>query len=161
MTSSASYEQGTEIVSLLAKLVRQLFVIDADDPAMILPVAQVRVCGVLQEGPKTMSILSRELGISLSAMTQVTDRLEKSGLVERVAEECDRRVKCLQLTGQGAEIMLARKNRRVEKVVEVLNRMPADVCEQILLSLSALFSASAAVNPVNPDARPSLEPTVD
>ena len=44
-----------------------------------LPLAQLRVCGVLCDGPRPMSAVSRELGVSLSAMTQIADRLERAG----------------------------------------------------------------------------------
>ena len=45
-----------------------------------------------------MSSLGRELGVSLSAITQIADRLERAGLVTRVAKGGDRRVRRLELT---------------------------------------------------------------
>ena len=48
-----------------------------------------------------MSALSREFGVSLSAMTRIADRLERARLVKRVAEGGDRRIRHLQLTPRG------------------------------------------------------------
>ena len=59
-------------------MMRQLFSAD-DHLAAELPLAQLRVCGMLYDGPHPMSVLSRELGVSLSAMTQIADRLERAG----------------------------------------------------------------------------------
>ena len=55
------------------------------DLADELPLAQLRVCAVLSEGPRAMSVLGRELGVSLSALTQIADRLERARLVKRTA----------------------------------------------------------------------------
>ena len=57
-----------------------------------------------------MSALSRELGVLLSAVTQIADRLERSRLVQRVGDETDRRLRCLRLTRRGT----AMRRRRDE-----------------------------------------------
>ena len=62
-----------------------------------------------------MSVLSRELGVSLSAMTQIADRLERARLVKRQFEGTDRRVRSLQLTSRGQKIMQAREEARVQR----------------------------------------------
>ena len=82
---SIKLEEANKIASLLPALMRQLFTLD-DDLAVDLPLAQLRVCASLQDGPLPMSALSRELGVTLSAMTQIADRLERANLVSRVAE---------------------------------------------------------------------------
>ncbi len=100
MDNSNRFEEANQIASLLPALMRQLFMLD-DDLAADLPLAQLRVCAILRDGPHPMSVLSRELGVSLSAMTQIADRLERAKMVSRVAEDSDRRVRCLQLTQKG------------------------------------------------------------
>ena len=105
---AAVAEQAETIATLLPALMRQLTAGD-DDPAAELPLAQLRVCSVLCGGPRPMSALGRELGVSLSAMTQIADRLERARLVKRVAKGGDRRVRCLQLTDGGEKIMRLRQ----------------------------------------------------
>ena len=63
------------VASELVILGRYLFAGD-DDPIAELPLAQLRVCGILYHGRRSMSV-SKELGVSLSAMTQIADRLDE------------------------------------------------------------------------------------
>ena len=59
-------EQVQTVVTLLFELLRQLAAGADEDPSVELPLAQLRVCRVLYQGPRPMSPLSRELGVSLS-----------------------------------------------------------------------------------------------
>lgn len=136
-------EQALAVADLMPRLMRRLFTLDGDDPAMDLPVAQLRVCGILRDGPQSMSSLSRELGVSLPAATQLADRLERAGLVERMPEQDDRRVRCLQLTPRGRETMMARREKRVARVTDALARLAPDSRRSVISALRALFEASA------------------
>jgi DNA-binding MarR family transcriptional regulator len=139
-------KQASEMESLLPALLRNLFLIEGDDPGMELPVAQMRVCTMLRDGPIAMSALGKDLGISLSAITQITDRLERAGMVQRMPEEEDRRVKLLQLTTHGQEMMRARQERRLRSVSEVLDRMSCDDREAVLPALRCLLKAARAAS---------------
>ncbi|MCE5199517.1 MAG: MarR family transcriptional regulator [Armatimonadota bacterium] len=145
--SDVLYDQAQAITDIMPRLTRRLFTIGADDPGLEFPVAQIRVCSILLDGPRTMSALSKELGISLSAITQIADRLEKSGMVERVTETCDRRVKCLQLADRGKEVMRIRVAKRVERVCKVLNQLAPEDRDRALTGLKTLFDAAAAIDP--------------
>ena len=48
-----------------------------------LPLGQAPPLRGDREGPRAMSALSRELGVSFSALTQIADRLERVRLVKR------------------------------------------------------------------------------
>ncbi|MGW8257161.1 MAG: MarR family winged helix-turn-helix transcriptional regulator, partial [Thermoguttaceae bacterium] len=122
MSDHLKTEQAKAIAALLPRLMQGLFSV-VNDPALDLPLAQLRVCRNLCDGPRSMSVLSRELGVSLSAMTQLADRLERANLVSRVAAHADRRVRCLQLTPQGEKMMRLRDNYRVKRVLAVLNNI--------------------------------------
>jgi len=76
--SAALVEQARAITACLPAVMRQLFTFE-DDPIEELPLAQLRICSLLYGEPRSMSALSRELGVSLSAITQVADRLERRG----------------------------------------------------------------------------------
>jgi DNA-binding MarR family transcriptional regulator len=133
--------QAEAIAFLLPTIMRQIFS-SADDPVCDLPLAQLRVCSILQNGPKPMSVLSRELGVSLSALTQIADRLESSNLVCRVAEENDRRIRCLQLTESGEELMRHRREFHVRRVLNAIRNIPASNREQIHAALKTLSESS-------------------
>ena len=117
----------------------------AKDPADDLPLAQLRLCGILSEGPRPMSALSRALGVSLSALTQIADRLERARLVKRVAEGNDRRVRCLQLTARGEKMMRKRREARVLRTLAVLEHLSAPQREAVRASLEILVDACSAV----------------
>ena len=108
---------------------------DDDDAVAELPLAQLRVCGILHRGPRPMSALSRDLGVSLSAMTQIADRLERANLVKRVAEDNDRRVRCLRLTPRGESIMRRREDVRTGRITAALARLPAKKRKEVLAAL--------------------------
>jgi len=145
MDETMTVQQAEAIASLLPALMRQLFVLD-DDLAAELPLAQLRVCGILCDGPRPMSTLSRELGVTLSAMTQIADRLERARLVNRVAEDGDRRVRCLQLTDRGESIMRCRQDARIQRVLVALEHLSPQERKQVLGSLELLLSVCTASN---------------
>jgi DNA-binding MarR family transcriptional regulator len=139
-------EQATAIADLLPRLMRRLFTFDKD-PVAELPLAQLRVCAILLGGPRPMSAISRELGISVSAMTQLADRLERARLVQRVAAESDRRIRQLQLTDRGEKMMRRREEARIERVVAALGHLSATGRQEVLAALESLLAASVAANP--------------
>jgi DNA-binding MarR family transcriptional regulator len=143
MVETTVAEQAGAMATLLPSVMRQLFTFQGDLAAE-LPLAQLRVCGMLNDGPRAMSVLSRELGVSLSAMTQIADRLERSGLIKRVAEPGDRRIKCLQLTRRGTAMIEKREAARIERLTAVLQHLSPQARQELLESLEALRGACAA-----------------
>ena len=141
MDESVLLDQSSAVASTLSGLIRTFFSIGEGDPVTELPVAQIRVCGMLRDGPHTMSALSKELGISLSAVTQIADRLERSGMVERVCEADDRRVKSLRLTPSGRDTMRRRAEKRTGRVLEALRTLTREEREAVLAGLSTLLDA--------------------
>jgi DNA-binding MarR family transcriptional regulator len=137
-------EQAKTVVSQILALLRCVFALE-NDPAADLPVAQLRVCDMLHRGPRSMSAISRELGVSLSATTQLADRLERARLVRRVPEGSDRRVRCLELTPHGAKIMRCREETRLDRASAVLEHLPAQTRLEVLAALDMLVGAAADV----------------
>src|SRR5438132_7253453 len=144
MSENTLLTQAAQLECLLPKLMRRLFTLDANHPAMELPLAQLRVCTLLQAGPRTISALSEELGISVSAVTQIADRLERVGFVERLVEPDDRRIKQLQLTPSGAGVMRSRRELRVRRAADALHHLSPEMREAVLHALRALVEASLA-----------------
>ena len=135
------YQQATDITTLLRMVWRKISTLDLNDPATQLPIAQLRVCNMLLDGPLAISELTKELRVSFSAMTQIADRLVRAGMAERVSAGCDKRVKHLQLTTHGLEILLTRRQTRVKRAVMVLEKISPDEREALLSSLNSLLDA--------------------
>ncbi len=149
------FEQAVQLEGLLPKLMRRLFTLEPDHPVADLPVAQLRVCIILQAGPRTLSAIGEELGISVSATTQIADRLERAGLVERVADPEDRRVKNLQLTAHGADLMRSRREVRVRRAEKALEHLSPEIRESILNAICTLLEAAQAASPAVPGEDPA------
>jgi DNA-binding MarR family transcriptional regulator len=144
-------QQAQAMASMMLALMRQLAVPD-DALAAKLPLAQLRVCTALLGGPRPMSVLGRELGVSLSAMTQIADRLERAKLVRRVSDPTDRRIKCLELTPHGEKTMRRRHEARARRVLELLGRLSADERARTLAVFETLLGVSASMSDGAPPA---------
>ncbi len=94
-----------------------------------------------------MSTLSEEMGITMSAITQLADRLERAKIVERSVGKEDRRVKLLQLTPYGKEILQARLHSRVRRITDALNLLSPDLRVTLLQSLNNLLEACNILSP--------------
>jgi DNA-binding MarR family transcriptional regulator len=129
-----------QLIGLLLSLAREVFVVD--DAAGELPLRQVRVCALLHDEPRSMSWLGRELGVSLSAMTQIADRLERAKLVTRQFEGTDRRVRSLQLTPRGRRIMQRREQVRVQRASELMKQLSPQERKRVLSACQTLLKAS-------------------
>lgn len=151
MKRGVAVEQAETFAALLPALMRQLMA-GVNGPAVRLPLAQLRVCAILSDGPRSMSDLSRELAVSLSAMTQIGDRLERARLVKRVAAANDRRVRRLQLTDRGRRLIRLHEDARVQRVLAVFKRLPAKTRTEAVVTLQTLLGACRAAR--EQDGRP-------
>jgi DNA-binding MarR family transcriptional regulator len=90
-----------------------------------LTLPQAQVLRVLKRGCMPTGQLALELRISAPAITQLTDRLIRKGLIERRATADDRRCVIVALSAQGANLIdQFRESRR-----EIFNRAIADLSE--------------------------------
>ena len=135
-------KQSEDMVAAFSALMRNMFALASDDLSMELPGAQLRVCGMLWDGPKTMSVLTEEIGITHSAITQIADRLEKAEMVERVPEADDRRCKKLALTAKGIAVMEDRRRRRVLRVMNILRMLSLEERDEVVGALRTVANAS-------------------
>jgi MarR family transcriptional regulator, organic hydroperoxide resistance regulator len=148
-------EQAALLERAFPACMRQIFAIDPAHPLADLPFGQYRLCILLfREGKRTMSQVSEDLGISVSAVTQMADRLEKSGLVERQAEPSgDRRTRFLQLTDYGQSLMQSRTQIRLARASAVLSQLTGEQRRAVLDALETLRDASKTLPPY-----PATEP---
>lgn len=133
---------ATQIESVMPRIARRLFTVYPNDPAGELPNAQLRMCSFLQHGPAPITAIADELSISVSAATQLADRLEKSGMVERASDASDRRIRLVSLTEHGTEVMRTRRELRCSQVRKVLKRLSDDDRCALVEALQKLLNAT-------------------
>jgi len=135
-------EQAIRVERLMPDILRRMFTLGNDATISEMPLSQLRICSYLQDGPRSMSEVSAELRMSCSAVTQIADRMERSGLVERVPALDDRRLKHLHLTERAKVAMEARRERRTRRVQEALALLPDGTREDLLYALEQLWQAT-------------------
>ena len=82
--------------------------------------------------------MARELGLSPSAVTQVSDRLERRGLLERVFQDEDRRVRKLRLTRKGQQLVRSREEKQFRRITAALNTLSKSEVDQIMTGFDIL-----------------------
>lgn len=137
--------QAQRLERLMPEIARNLFALDPENPALDLPISQLRVCSMLSDGPLSLGALGERLGVSPSAVSQLADRLERAGYVERVLEADDRRVRRLRLSERGEAMMRDRRAERTRHAEAALSRLCPETRAALLAHLEALLAASAAV----------------
>lgn len=85
----------------------------------------------LGKGSSTVSEMAEYMGVSLSAITSMADRLVKTGYVSRKRSEHDRRLVWLELTDTGREVMEETTSRRREIINGLLGRLPEEDLESL------------------------------
>lgn len=89
-------------------------------------------------GACEITSFSEMLNISRAAASQMIERLVQQGVVERFSSSHDRRVRLVDLTSSGKQIVLESLEARVEWVNELVGRISAVEREQLLGSLNRL-----------------------
>ena len=88
-----------------------------------------------REGPIRLTLLAAKEGVSQPSMTQLIQRLERAGLVTRLADPDDGRAALIGITGHGQALLDDRKRVRRERLTALLATLTSD--EECALWLSA------------------------
>jgi DNA-binding MarR family transcriptional regulator len=108
------------------------FLSDRADLSASAAFAMNRVC---REGPIRLTTLAAKEGVSQPSMTQLIQRLERLGLVARLADPDDGRAALIGITGHGQALLDERKRMRRERLKALLATLTPD--EESSLWLSA------------------------
>ena len=92
-----------------------------------------------RSGPRRLTELAADEGVTQPAMTQLVGRLEAGGLVERRADPVDGRVVHVQLTDAGRDLVARRRAARAERLSGLLATLSA-------ADQAALAAALPAIN---------------
>jgi DNA-binding MarR family transcriptional regulator len=132
--------RAARLEALLSRITRGLYRLSDEDPFTELPIAQLRILRILFAEDRTPSELGHDLGLSVSAITQIANRLCTVGLVERRKDADDRRTRPLTLSEKGLQLMKRRRQHRVARVQSVLACIPEGRQEEILAVFEELAS---------------------
>ncbi|MFA5383535.1 MAG: MarR family transcriptional regulator [Eubacteriales bacterium] len=95
-----------------------------------------------ERGKMTVSGVANEMNVSLSAITALTDRLYKTGLIKRDRDEKDRRLVWLTITPQGEKTLQDCGATRQEVFRKYLGDLSQEdlnsfvnICDKILASM--------------------------
>lgn len=147
-----------EVERLLLEIIKMLYTRDTQVHGLWdLPVAQLRVLNVLGRGPDerkpAMGELADALGAALSTATQIVERIEKRGLVQREhSDPDDRRVVRLALTPAGRHLMAERRRLRHERLAEAMAHLSPAQAEALQSALAPLARAAREVDAAQADA---------
>lgn len=75
-------------------------------------------------GERPMGELARELGLAMSSLTAIADRLVEKGLLERIRPDRDRRVVLGRLTANGRRLSVRMRRDRLRAAQRMLGALP-------------------------------------
>src|SRR5438067_6644188 len=106
-----------------------------------LTLPQAQVLRVLRRGAMPTDQLASKLRISAPAITQLTDRLIRKGLIERRATADDRRCVIVALSDEGAHLVDQFRHRRREIFIRALAGLSEDDQKQVIELLGRVVKA--------------------
>ncbi len=109
-----------------------------------LTIPQAQALRILRRGPLTPGHLAEKLGISAPALTQLTDRLVRKGLIERKPAEDDRRCVIVAMTARGTALIDEFRARRQKVFSGALSHLSEPEQEQIFKAMEMVTDALEA-----------------
>ncbi|GAA0462607.1 MarR family transcriptional regulator [Streptomyces olivaceiscleroticus] len=94
-----------------------------------------------REGPYRLTELARAEGVSQPNMTQVVTRMERAGLVRRVADSSDGRGVLVEATDTGLEIFRQRRAERTHALQLLVEELSEPEQQAVKVALPALARA--------------------
>ncbi|SDW24009.1 DNA-binding transcriptional regulator, MarR family [Marininema mesophilum] len=142
METKSSLPQG--LVMEIERFVREISVVIKRKGREILnefPITPPQFTALLwlnEQGDMTIGELSQKMFLACSTMTDLVDRMEKNGVVERVRDEKDRRVVRIHLLDKGTSIIMEVMEARQNYLSEMLSHLPEDEVKEMAKHLGTL-----------------------
>ncbi|MRG28711.1 MarR family winged helix-turn-helix transcriptional regulator [Laceyella tengchongensis] len=133
-----------ETVNEIERLLREISVIvkrkgrDILNHFPITPPQFNALLWLYEDGDMTIGELSQKMYLACSTMTDLIDRMEKNGVVERVRDERDRRVVRIHLLEKGREIIDEVMKTRRQYLSEILSHLSDEEALHMKKHLSVL-----------------------
>ncbi|MGV9323040.1 MarR family winged helix-turn-helix transcriptional regulator [Streptomyces sp. NPDC003660] len=94
-----------------------------------------------REGPQRLTELARAENATQPNMTQLVTRMERAGLVRRVADRTDGRGVLVEVTELGEEVFRERRAERAEALGQLLGELSEPERQAVRVALPALARA--------------------
>ena len=102
---------------------------------------RLRILGSIHErGPRIMSELKKELGVTATNVTALVDSLEKDGLVVRKRHPTDRRATVIELSDKVMTELSPRCTEYKKQVAELFSGLSDSECKAFVKTLEKLWS---------------------
>jgi len=109
--------------------------------------SQLRLLMAMHHGTVTPSELAERMEVSPPTISKTIDVLERRGLVERTADENDRRKVLLAMTDQGRATLSSVFDAGIEQLSEVLTSASPEELERIEAGMKSLGDVFTRVHP--------------
>ena len=134
-------DRARQLEAMLPKLLRRMFNGTETDEFAELSLAQVRILRAVLDSPHTAGEIVELLGYSPSALSQVTQRLVAAGLLVKSKDIHDARIKHLELSDKGRQLMESRREARVQQAELVLSRLDEEEQKELIRLLEKMSRA--------------------
>ena len=134
--------------ALMPRLMRVLLPLPDNDPLGGIPLGQLRLMRVLENGPRVAAEVATELGLSASSLSQMVARLEEAGLIHRASSPEDKRHRTLRLTDEAQCRMAERRQIRARHAETALAKLPPNEREALLRAIETLVEEESGVAPL-------------
>ncbi|CCQ96079.1 putative Uncharacterized HTH-type transcriptional regulator YpoP [[Clostridium] ultunense Esp] len=94
-----------------------------------------------EESPVNISEIAKRLQVSLSHVTNISDRLINKGLIDRIRSHEDRRVVMLTILPRGEEMMSELQRRRIEYLKHLLENVSDEELEELITIFAKIFKS--------------------
>ena len=89
-------------------------------------------------GPRRLTELATNEGVTQPAMTQLVSRLQRERLAERTTDPGDARVVIVRITPAGQELLARRRETRARRLAELLSTLSTEDQRHLAAALPAL-----------------------
>lgn len=109
--------------------------------------SQLKLLMTMHHAPATPSELAKRMEVSMPTISKTIDVLERRGLVERAADETDRRRVLLTMTREGRATLRRVLDRGIEQLSEVLSSASPEELDRIEQGMESLSEVLARAHP--------------
>ncbi len=128
MTATRPSERSTQLADRLhSASIHVLRYLRTEDDALGLSAPKLSALSVLVfRGPLTMGELARAEQVTPATISRLVSELERLGLVSRVTDRADARVRRVSPTPQGVALLKEGRRRRVARLATAVHALGAD-----------------------------------
>lgn len=93
-----------------------------------------------EAGDLTMGELCERMYLACSTATDLIDRMERNGLIDRERDPRDRRLVRLRIKDEGHRVIASVMEARINYLASVLERVPVEERERLAAALRQIYS---------------------